>query len=73
MTQLYPAAAPVQPKLSTAVVGTDLVLQWMGSYNLQGTYDLNVPFSDLVTPTNIAPYNNGPLSLPQQFLRLKSY
>jgi hypothetical protein len=73
MTQLYPATAPVQPKLSASVVGTDLVLQWMGSYTLQSAPDLNTAFSDVVTVTNIAPYNNGSLFQPQQYLRLKAY
>jgi hypothetical protein len=73
MTQLYPATAPVQPKLSASVVGTDLVLQWMGSYTLQSAPDLNTAFANVVTVTNIAPYTNGPLSLPQQYLRLKAY
>jgi hypothetical protein len=73
MTQLYPAAAPVQPKLNASVVGTDLVLQWMGSYTLQSSPDLTTTFSDVVTVTNIAPFNNGPLLQPQQYLRLKAY
>jgi hypothetical protein len=72
-TQLYPASAPAQPKIQAGFLGSDLVLQWMGTYTPQAATDLTSGFSSLLTSPGIGPFTNGPAASPSQFFRLKAY
>ena len=57
MTQLYPDADLVRPRLSTTLNnGTNLVLNWSGTFNLESAAVVNGPWSS-VTNSIIGPYS----------------
>lgn len=56
------------PQIQGNLLGTDLVMQWIGTYKLQSATDVAGPYTDIVGATS--PYTNSVLS-GQKFFRLK--
>ena len=57
MTQLYPDAGLVRPRLSTTLSnGTNLVLNWSGTFNLESATVVTGPWS-AVANSIIGPYS----------------
>jgi hypothetical protein len=69
MSQLYPTTGTIQPVLTTGVSqGTNLVLNWSGTYALESASQVTGPWTPITT-------NAGPLTInmtlaPQMFYRL---
>lgn len=71
MTQLYPGTSPVVPVLSSALSnGTNLVVNWTGTFVLQSATNVIGPWTPILT--NIGPYTVDVGSAPQMFFRLQS-
>ncbi len=69
-TQLYPGASPVQPGVSSSLVnGTNVVINWSGTYQLQTATSVAGPYSD-VTGVILGPYTNSITADPARFFRL---
>ncbi|WP_040549795.1 PA14 domain-containing protein [Pedosphaera parvula] len=71
-TQLYPGVSAPNPKLTAAGVsnGTNLILNWTGSYTLQSSPNVEGPYVDVTGSTS--PYTNDLTANPQMFFRLIS-
>jgi hypothetical protein len=63
------AAAP--GAISIARYGTDVVLDWSGSYTLQSAPDVTGPFTDVPGPVLTGPYTNS-IGSGTQFFRLRN-
>ena len=69
MTQLYPSAGTFQPVLTTGVSqGTNLVLNWSGTYALESASQVTGPWTPITT--NAGPFTINMTVAPQMFYRL---
>ncbi len=69
MTQLYPSPGVIQPLLSSSLQnGTNLVLNWSGTFVLESAPEVAGPWTPLVT--NVSPFTVNVGLAPQMFYRL---
>ena len=72
MTQLYPGAGPLTPRLtSTLQNGTNIVLKWMGTANLESSTNVAGPYTTLQLDAQ-SPITIAPGSEPVRFFRVLS-
>ena len=70
-TQLYPGVSPVQPFLRTTVIGgTNLLLNWSGTFQLQSSTNVLGPWTSILTNVGPYTYTNIAGPPPQLFFRL---
>lgn len=68
-SQLYPAAGSLQPRLTAAISGTNLVLDWSGTFSLQAAPEVTGPWST-ITAQRIGPFSTNTTSAARMFYRL---
>ncbi len=70
-TQLYPSAAPLQPRLAGVKSGASLVLDWPGTFSLQSAPSVTGPWT-AITAQRIGSLTTNVTSASQTFFRLQS-
>ena len=69
-TQLYPGASPVQPIAGSSVVnGTNAVINWSGTFQLQTSTNVSGPYVD-VPGITLGPYTNDATADLERYFRL---
>ena len=69
-TQLYPGASPAQPAASSSLVnGTNAIINWSGTFQLQTATNVAGPYVD-VPGITLGPYTNDVPADPTRFFRL---
>ena len=70
-TQLYPGVSGGTSTVSPKLSGSNLVINWSGTYYLQSAPSVEGPYTDIAGPL-ISPYTNSVSSGTQQFFRLRT-
>jgi len=69
-TQLYPGASPAQPAASSSLVnGTNAIVNWSGTFQLQTATNVVGPYVD-VPGITLGPYTNDVTADATRFFRL---
>jgi len=69
MTQLYPSVGPVRPLLGVSLSGTNLMLNWAGTFTLQSAPSVTGPWSTVAVST-VGPFRVPTSAAAQQYYRL---